>query len=104
MQWTLEEYVVTDERDHIDIDAVYALLRETYWGSTRSREAVELSLDNSLCFSLFHRGKQVGVARVLSDHAASSYLCDVVVDPAHRSRGVGTWLMRSILDHPSVRT
>ena len=103
MQWTHDGYVLTDDPGRIDANAVHALLRETYWAGTRSREAVRLSIDNSLCFGLFHRGKQVGVARVLTDHVANSYLCDVVLDPAHRSRGLGTWFMQSVLDHPAVR-
>jgi GNAT superfamily N-acetyltransferase len=103
MQWTREGYLLTDDPTRIDADAAYALLHDTYWARSRSREAVQLSIDNSLCFGLFHDGKQVGIARVLTDHAANSYLCDVVLDPLHRSRGLGTWFMKSVLDHPAVR-
>jgi N-acetylglutamate synthase-like GNAT family acetyltransferase len=103
MQWTREDYVLTDERERIDADAVHRLLRDTYWACKRSKKAVRLSIDNSLCFGLFHGGKQVGVARVLTDHAANSYLCDVVIAPPYRSRGLGTWFMKSVLDHPVVR-
>jgi N-acetylglutamate synthase-like GNAT family acetyltransferase len=103
MQWTREGYVLTDDAERIDVDAVHTLLRDTYWAGTRSKETVRLSIDNSLCFGLFHDGKQVGVARILTDHGANSYLCDMVLEVAHRSRGLGTWFMKNVLDHPAVR-
>ena len=104
MEWTREDYTLTDDRDRADLDAIHRLLRDTYWASARSRASVALSVENSLCFSLFHRGEQIGVARVLTDVGATSYLCDVVVAPEHRARGVGDWLMRCVLEHPNVRT
>jgi hypothetical protein len=72
MQWTREGYVLTDDAEQIDVDAVHTLLRDTYWAGTRSRETVRLSIDNSLCFGLYHDGKQVGVARILTDHGSNS--------------------------------
>jgi N-acetylglutamate synthase-like GNAT family acetyltransferase len=103
MQWTREGYVLTDDAERIDVDAVHTLLRDTYWAGRRSKETVRLSIDNSLCFGLFHDGKQVAVARILTDHGANSYLCDMVLEAAQRSRGLGTWFMKNVLDHPAVR-
>ena len=103
MDWTRGDYTLTDDRNRADHGAIHDLLRDTYWASARSHELVVLSVAHSLCFSLFHRGKQVGVARVLTDEAATSYLCDVVVEASHRSQGLGTWVMERVLDHPSVR-
>lgn len=88
MDWAHADYILTDERDRADIDAIHSLLRDTYWAATRTRELVALSVEHSLCFSLFHFGKQVGVARVLTDYGAASYLCDVVLEPPHRSNGL----------------
>ncbi len=104
MEWTRGDYSLTDDAARADVDTIHALLGDTYWAGTRSRELVALSVAGSLCFSLFHGGRQVGVARILTDVGATSYLCDVVIDPAHRDVGVGSWLMQVILEHPSVRS
>jgi ribosomal protein S18 acetylase RimI-like enzyme len=103
MDWTRDEYTLTDDSKRADVDAIHGLLRDTYWAGTRSRDLVALSIENSLCFSLLHGGQQVGVARVLTDHGATSYVCDVVLAPGHRERGLGSWLMDRILEHPAVR-
>jgi ribosomal protein S18 acetylase RimI-like enzyme len=103
MEWTRDDYILTDDPARADVEAIHGLLKETYWAKTRSREQVALSVARALCFSLFHDGRQVGVARVLTDVGATSYLCDVVIDPGHRDAGVGGWLMQVILEHPDVR-
>src|SRR5260370_5840580 len=103
MDWTRDDYTLTDDGGRADVEAIHALLRDTYWAATRSRDAVRLSIDHSLCFSLLHRGTQVGVARVLTDVGAAAYVLDVVVSADHRARGLGTWLMERILEHPAVR-
>jgi ribosomal protein S18 acetylase RimI-like enzyme len=95
-------YELTDDAARLDLERICELLRDTYWAGARSRERVARSLRHSLCFGVFHGGRQVGLARVLTDHGATSYLCDVVIDPEHRSRGLGGWLMRAILEHPAV--
>lgn len=102
MRARYEDYELSDDVARIDLDRVCELLRDTYWAADRSRAQIALSLRHSLCFGVFHGGRQVGLARVLTDQGASSYLCDVVIDPEHRSRGLGGWLMRSILGHPAV--
>ena len=102
MTWLWRDYELTDDPSRVDLDAVEALLRNTYWAHDRPRETIARTIAGSMPFSLFHRGTQVGFARALSD-GAQTYLCDVVLDDGHRSRGVGTWLMERILDHPDVR-
>lgn len=104
MRWDQDEYSIVDETAAMDIDAVTALLQATYWAAQRSRETIVTTLRHSLSFGVFHRGKQIGFARVVTDHATVGYLCDVVVDPAHRGCGLGKWLLQTILNHPELRT
>ena len=47
MEWARKDYVLTDDRKRIDVDAAHTLLRGTYWARTCSREALRLSIDNS---------------------------------------------------------
>ncbi len=103
MEWALDDYELTDDSTRVDLDATHALLRDTYWASGRSREQVALSLEHSICFALTLDGIQVGLARILTDHGASSYICDVVIHPAHRGRGLGKWLMSCVLQHPAIQ-
>jgi len=44
-------------------------------------------------------GRLVGMARALSDGVSDAYILDVVVEPAHRSRGIGREIVKRLADH-----
>ena len=103
MQWQQGEHTLTDETARLDLAAVVALLRSTYWAAERPAEVTERSLRHSLNFGLFHGAEQIGVARVVTDCATVGYLCDVVIAEGHRGHGLGKWLLTCILEHPKLR-
>ncbi len=57
----------------------------------------EVYLKSSLVVSAWHNGHFVGIARVLSDGALNSYLCDIAVEPDVQRLGVGTRLMEAVM-------
>ena len=59
---------------------------------------------NSLCFSAFDGGRQVGFARVVTDQATFAWVCDVFVDESARGQGIGTQLMAAITGDPRLGT
>ena len=103
MEWKQNGFTVNDRREDLDIDTIHNFLRESYWANGVPRPIVEKAIDNSLCFGLYHESKQVGFARVVSDHATFAYLADVFVISAYRGRGLGKWLISCILVHPELQ-
>jgi GNAT superfamily N-acetyltransferase len=99
------DHFVSTSKEQIDVDFVHALLSRTYWAQGRSRHVVEGSIRNSICFGLYEKlgGRQVGFARIVTDEATFSWLCDVAVDENHRGKGLGKFLMASVMAHPVVR-
>ena len=104
MNWRRDDYVLTDDKSQLDLDAVCAWLRATYWAANRPREVIAKSIEHSACFGLFHGGKQVGFARAVTDYSTFAYLCDVIVAPEHRGRGLGKWMIECVLTHPAMQT
>ena len=98
-----EGFVITTDPARLDPDAIYAYLSRVYWANTRSRDAVERSLKNSLCFGLYEGASQIGLARVISDYATFAYVCDVYVLEAYQGNGLGTWLMKMVMAHPDLQ-
>ena len=43
-------------------------------------------------------GTQVALARAVTDFAVIAWIGDVIVDPAWRGKGIGTWMMRGVVD------
>ena len=104
MEWTRGEDVVSTDKSRLSLDFIHGFLKDAYWSKGRSRETVELSIQNSLlCFGLYHHGLQAGFARVVTDLTTHFWVCDVFVLEDHRGRGLGTWLMECVVSTPELR-
>ncbi len=99
----LSDYEISCDPERIDISLVHAFLQDSYWAKGRSRETVERTIENSLCFGVYAVAKQIAFARVITDRAVFAYLADVFVVPEYRGRGVSKMLMRAILAHPDLK-
>src|SRR5215510_8329044 len=97
-----EGYEISTDASRLDIAAMHAYLTRSYWSPGIPFETVERAARHSLCFGLYETatGKQVGLTRVVTDHATFAYLCDVYVLEEHRGHGLGKFLMRTVMAHP----
>jgi GNAT superfamily N-acetyltransferase len=95
-------YEISDDPARLDLDAVERLLRGTYWALNRSRAAIEQSLKRSLSLGAYCRGAQVGFGRVVTDGVSIAWICDVVIDEAHRGAGLGKALVEALVNHPEI--
>ncbi|MEI8291655.1 MAG: GNAT family N-acetyltransferase [Verrucomicrobiota bacterium] len=102
MELTRQDYLLSDDTSRFDIDTICDLLHSTYWAASRTRQQMELAIRHSVCVGLFHQSRQIGLARAVTDCGAYTWLCDVVVHPDHRGRGLGRWMLERLLGHPSV--
>jgi GNAT superfamily N-acetyltransferase len=64
---------------------------------------IEKSIAGSINFGVYDGDRQVAYARAVTDLATFAWICDVYVDAGARGRGIGTWLMRAVVDHLSAR-
>ena len=97
------KFVISTDKERIDLDIVHGFLTESYWASGIPREVVARSIKNSLCFGVYGDGKQVGFARVISDYATYAYIGDVFVLESYRGHGLGKWLMECVMRHPRLQ-
>ncbi len=82
---------------NFDARALTALLHTTWWANDRPQTTVEKSVSNSLCcFAYDSTGQLIGFARAITDYATNYYVCDVIVDEAHRGKGIGTRLIEAL--------
>lgn len=96
-------YHLSENISDRDVDAIHSLLRDTYWASGRTRAEFEESLKLSVAITAFDvHGKLVGFARAVTDKVTFSWICDVVVSPNHRGRGLARLIVNRLLEHPDV--
>jgi len=93
-------FELDDDRARLDVDVVFRYLSgESYCAAGRTRDVVERAIEGSArVVGLYHDGEQVGFARAVSDGVAMAYLADVFVLPEWQGRGLGTELVREVVD------
>lgn len=113
------DYLVSTDPARLDLDVIHEFLTNCYWAKGIPREVVARSIEHSLCFGIYDEtsGKppgttklatpgapaQIGFARVITDFATIAYLGDVFIVESHRGRGLGKWMMESIMQHPALQ-
>jgi GNAT superfamily N-acetyltransferase len=98
-------YELDDDRDRVDVDAVYAFLStEAYWVPGRSRETIARFVRESsrVIAAYASDGSLVGFERVMTDGSNMAWLGGVFVLEGHRGLGVGTELVREAVEDPGA--
>ena len=96
-------YEIDTDRARLDMRVIHGFLAASHWARGIPMAVVQRAIRRSLPFGLYKNGRQVGFARVVTDHATVAYLADVFVLEGERGQGLGRWLVESILDHPGLQ-
>lgn len=97
-----EDYLITTDKNKIDIVAIHDFLANiSGWSNNILIDKVKVSIKSSLNFGLFHKNKQIGYARVISDFSTIAYLGDVYILENYRGRGLSKKLMDEVMCHPN---
>lgn len=102
-EWHQGSYVVSTDKDRLDLAMVHGFLTTAYWSPGIPRDLIERAIDHSVIFGLYEAQRQIGFARVVTDRATFAYVCDVFVLETFRGRGLGTWLMEVVMAHPDLQ-
>jgi GNAT superfamily N-acetyltransferase len=98
-------YLISTDKTSLDVGLIVDYLQNTsYWASDRTEETIRKSIDNSFCFGVYHEGKQIGFARVVTDFAVFAWLMDVFILENYQRKGIGRLLMQEIISHPDLKT
>ncbi|MDA9774449.1 GNAT family N-acetyltransferase [Saprospiraceae bacterium] len=93
--------IVSTDKTKLDRKLIYTFLEKSYWAKGRSRDDIDISIENSVSFGLYDKGKQIGFARVLTDYSVFAYIMDVFIIESQQGRGYGKFLMDHIMNFPS---
>jgi len=99
-----DDYLISTDPSKLDLGVVFDYLtNESYWACGRPRDVFDRSIENSLNFGIYYESLQIGFARVVTDRATFAWICDVFVLPAHCGKGLASWTIESILEHPDLQ-
>lgn len=98
-------YSISTDKSKLDVAAIHDYLcHRSYWAKGRSLERVKTSIENSICFGVYDdNANMLGFARVLTDKVVFAYLMDLFVFEAYRGQGIGTALVKHIMEQPDFQ-
>ncbi|MBB6715223.1 GNAT family N-acetyltransferase [Clostridium gasigenes] len=102
MEWKEGEYKISNDKSLLSVEEICGLLSKSYWASKRPREVIEKSIENSICYGVYHIEKQIGYGRIITDYATTYYICDVILDEEHRGKGLGKKLIECMIEFDEV--
>lgn len=96
---------ISTNKSVLEIDTIHKFLSErSYWAQGRSYEAVQNSIENSICFGMYNpEGRQIGFARVITDYNVFAWVLDVFILEEYRGNGYGKILMNHIVNFPDFK-
>lgn len=103
-EFTNGDYLISTDKSKLDIGVIHHFLSQSsYWAKHIPEETVRRSVEGSFCFGVYHHGKQVGFARLITDFATMAYLADVFIVEEYRGRGLSKWLLACITGLPELQ-
>jgi|ERR1700677_190328 len=84
-----------------DFATIHRWLASAYWSPGINSGKVEKGFRAStLCIGSFEDGRQIAVARCVSDTTRFAYVADVYVDENFRGRGIAREMVKRLMEHP----
>ena len=103
MALTDSELSISDDPRVVDFHQLLQLQQEASWARDRSILDLHRAIVSSdLVITAWQGELLVGCVRILSDFIYRAVLCDVIVHPDFRGRGVGTLLVQTATEHPRL--
>lgn len=101
---TFDAFTITTDKSKLDINVIHRYLSgESYWSKDIPIERIQKSIENALCFGVYHNDQQIGYAKVVSDFSTMAYLGDVFILEDYRGQGLSKQLMETIMSHPELQ-
>ena len=101
---TFDNFLITTDKSKMDIVAIHDFLsKHSGWSDNIPFDTVKTSIENSLNFGLFYKGKQIGFARVISDFSTIAYLGDIYVLDNYRGQKLSKKIMEVVMQHPNLK-
>lgn len=91
-------YLLSTNKIKLDVNFIHDFMTHSYWARGIAKEKVKTTIDNTLCFGLYIKDKQIGFTNVITDFSRFAYLCNVYITEEYRGNGLAQWMLDKIFN------
>jgi len=96
--------VTFSEPRELDPAKLTRLFNQAPWAKGRKEaDAKQMLANTDLFVCVWDAERLVGFGRVLTDYVYRASIWDIIVDKTYQGQGIGTELVRRILNHPRLK-
>jgi len=96
--------VTFSEPRELDPAKLTRLFNQAPWAKGRTEaDAKQMLANTDLFVCVWDAERLVGFGRVLTDYVYRASIWDIIVDKTYQGQGIGTELVRRILNHPRLK-
>ena len=99
----MKELRINTDKNQLDVNFITDFISNSYWGKGRTKEMMQVCIDNSLNFGIYSNDRQIGYARVVTDFAQFAYIMDVFIHENYRGMGNSKKLMAFIMEFEQLK-
>ncbi len=103
MKWIKDTFEVNDRKGLLTVDSIKPLFEQGEWCRDYSDDQIRRLIRNSFWLGLYSSATLIGFARMVTDKETVTLITDFIVDSKYRNRGLGSWLIRCLIQHPKLR-
>ena len=94
---------IIEKLNEDNINQLSVLYSKTWFTPNRTIDEICIMLKNSyLTLGFVAGGTLIGFCRVISDGIYKAFLFDVIVHDDYQDKGIGKFIMKSVLNHESL--
>ncbi len=101
-EFSRSTFTISTDRKRLNLEFIHRSLTNCPWSKGISFDKVARATETSFCFGVFDGDTQVGFARVITDFVTFAYIGDFFITESHRGRGLGKWLISTVLACPEI--
>ena len=91
-------FVLSDDPERLDMEWVLDHLTQMYWFKGEPRARIRRAIEGAHPYGLYAPdGSPAGFLSILSDGVYNARLSNLFIMKAHRGRGLGRWIMSTLL-------
>ena len=96
------DFYISTDKSLLDLESVHGFLQKIYWADQISSDVIRREIEHSVCFGMYHRRRQIGFARIVTNFLTIAYITDMFISEEYDETDLCDWFLECMLAYPRL--